>query len=184
MCGAGSREPGAAGPGLAAVTPARSVRTRVRCRRGTQRGAGRQPGTRASCPVAVRGRASRRLGDDHRRVIGGRSRLGLRGPGAGGAVVCGVPSPSLPGGRGGYPFSPHFSRCPGSGVSKPRPCAPRLALRKTGNKCLDFQILPCIPKRHLPSPVHSIIINCLFSVMHFKLRSILSFIHRAANGSF
>lgn len=115
------------------------------------------------------------------RVIRRQSCLGLPGSCAGGAVVCGVPNLLS---RGGDPVSPHFSKRLGSRISKPRPCAPSLALYRTGNKCLNFQIFPCIWKRHLSSPVHSIIINYLFSMMHFKLRSILSFIHRAMKGSF
>lgn len=174
---------GPAGTGRGGTRPPRgalwSLGTRGRWWRGTQRGVRPAAGAPVSCPVSARPRLPG-SGDD--RGEGRQGTVVPRSPGFVRGRCCGlwVPHPSLPGGPG----FPSLFQTFGEKGSKLRPCAPSPALHRTGSKCLNFQIFPCIPKRHLSSPVHSIIINRLFSVMHFKLRTVLPFIHRAMNGSF
>lgn len=186
MCGARSRaggrwdrlEPAVAGPGLPAV---HSGVWGPEAAGGAARsaGSGRPPGPPCPAP-SLRGRASLGRAMTAGRVVRGQSCLGPPGFVRGRCCGLWVPHPSLPGGPG----FPSLFQTFGEKGSKLRPCAPSPALHRTGSKCLNFQIFPCIPKRHLSSPVHSIIINRLFSVMHFKLRTVLPFIHRAMNGSF
>ena len=77
----------------------------------------------------------------------GQSWLGLQGTRVGTAVVWGCPVPPF---SQGESFYSHFLKCLRSKISNPRPCPPSLALPRAGNKSLNLQMFPCIPKCHLP----------------------------------
>ena len=154
----------------------------------------RQPGPR--CPVlSLQAAASApapqphvrpRLCGDHRE--GHQGTIVTRSPWFVRERSCGlggVPSPYfLP---GGTRFLFEFSNYLGSRVSSPRPCPLSLALSRAGNKSLNVRNPPHIPKAIFPSLIHSIIINYLSSVVHFKQTqyfNCLSFSPRALDGPF